>query len=144
MRIEFIIILIFIVGCKPKVKMGNDQSVKVESVNIETQKEISDENFDDFFNKFKTDSLFQQQRIDKPLSVIISDEETEEEEKQAIKFVSFDQKDWDVKIGYKKTTISKDTMNVILEGMDTGVHIEHFFAKRQGNWYLYQIKNLSD
>lgn len=144
MKVEFIIILIFFVCCKPKAKMEKDQRVKVESVNIETQKEISNENFDDFFIKFKTDSLFQQQRIDKPISVIISDEETEKEEKQAIKFVSFDQKAWDVKIGYQKTTISKDTMNVILEGMDTDGHVEHIFVKRDLRWYLSSIKNLSD
>ena len=144
MRVVFLIVLTFIISCKPKDNVGNDQMVKVDSVNIETHNEISDENFDDFFNKFRTDSLFQLQRIDKPLSVIKSDEEAEEEEKQVVKYVSFDQKDWDIKIEYKKTILSKDTMNVVLEGIDTGVHIEHFFVMRQGNWYLFQIKNLSD
>ena len=142
MRAEiFFILIVCLIACKPKL---NSDINNVEPTNTNIQSKTVDEDFSDFFKKFKNDSLFQVQRIDNPLSLIISDEESDEEQKKEVKYVSFFQKDWDVKIKYNAIEISKDTMAVILEGIDTGVHIEHVFAKRGDQWYLFQIKNLSD
>jgi hypothetical protein len=144
MRIVIIMLFFTFISCKPKTdkKVSNDLSV--DTLSLKLNNETLSEKFDDFLEKFNSDTTFQIQRIDKPISVIISDEETEEEEMQEIKYVSFNQKDWDVKIQFNIIKVSKDTMNVILEGNDTGVHIEHLFAKRSDKWHLFQIKNLSD
>ena len=102
------------------------------------------ENFKEFFQNFKSDSLFQKQRIDSPLTVIMSEEDVEEVTKQQVNYVSFNAKDWHMEISVTTEKMSKDTMNVILEGIDTGTHIEHLFAIRKSKWYLFQIKNFSD
>ncbi len=144
MRVVLIFLFLGFISCKPKVDKKTSNDLFVDTLSIKQNNEVLPENFDEFFEKFKSDTIFQIQRIDKPVSVIISDEETEEEEKQEIKYVSFNQKDWDVKIQFNIVKVSKDTVNVILEGKDTGVHIEHLFAKRSDKWHLFQIKNLSD
>jgi hypothetical protein len=144
MRVVILMLFFSFISCKPKVDQKISNGLSVDTLSLKLNNEVLPENFDDFFEKFKSDTIFQIQRIDKPLSVIISDEETEEEEKQEIKYVSFNQKDWDVKIQFNIVKVSKDTMNVILEGKDTGVHIEHLFAKRSDKWHLFQIKNFSD
>jgi hypothetical protein len=139
-----IILFIACLSCKPKISNQAFDKASIDTIDNSTKIELISEDFKNFFSKFKSDSLFQIQRIDNPISVIISDEESEEEEKQDVKYVSFNQKDWDVKIELKTNEESKDTMNVILEGKDTGIHIEHLFVKRNDKWYLFQIKNLSD
>lgn len=144
MRPIIIILFLGCISCKPKVKKENINNFNVDTISTIPKADSLPENFNDFFNKFKSDPLFQILRIDDPLSVIISDEESEEEEKQKVKYVSFNQKHWGVKIKITTKELSKDTINVTLEGNDTGVHIEHFFAKRSDKWHLYQIKNLSD
>lgn len=144
MRVEFIAILVFMICCKPKIKNDTAQIIKIDSTITESKSELKNESFDDFFNKFKVDSIFQRERIDKPLSVIISEEDSEEEVMQEVNYVSFNAKDWDMEISIRTEAFSKDSMNVILDGNDTGVHLEHLFALRGGKWYLFQIKNLSD
>lgn len=144
MRVVIILLFFVIISCKPKVYKKTINDLSVDTLSLNHKNETLPEIFDDFFEKFKSDTLFQIQRIDKPLSVIISDEETDEEEMQEIKYVSFNQKDWDVKIDINTKKISKDTINVKLEGIDTGIHIEQLFALRFNKWYLFQIKNLSN
>ncbi len=145
MKLKFFIsILVLIIGCKPKQIKENQSILKVDTIDHVVTNIKMKEDFKEFFQKFKTDSLFQRQRIDNPLTFIISEDDVEEVTNQQVNYVSFNAKDWDMKISVKTEKLSKDTINVILEGIDTGVHIEHMFVNRDLGWYLFQIKNLSD
>jgi hypothetical protein len=102
------------------------------------------EKFDCFLKKFTDDSLYQASRIDKPLKVITAEDDVENQVLMDIQKVSFNQKDWSEKIVLNRKKTSNDTINVVLQGIDTGIYIEHFFVKRNGLWFLFKIKNLSD
>lgn len=102
------------------------------------------EEFNIFFDSFKSDSLLQRQRIDENISIIIADEDNVKETYQMIDFVSFRREDWNGDIIVEVRPRSPDTTMVVLEVIDTGIHIEHMFALRSGLWYLFQIRNLSD
>lgn len=134
----------FFISCKPKPINETRSLSKVDTINNAIVESKEKEDFNAFFQKFKNDSLFQKQRIDNPLTVVIYEEDVEEVTKQQVKYVSFNQKDWDMKISIETEKISKDTVNVILEGIDTGVRIEHMFVNRNIEWHLFQIKNYSD
>jgi hypothetical protein len=137
-------LLLLMMGCKPKSLKESTSLIKMDSTSINEPANTKEEDFKQFFVRFENDSIFQKQRIDNPLLVVISDENIEENTTQEVGYVSFHEKDWDARINIKKEIISKDTINVILEGTDTGVHIEHLFARRYNKWYLFKIKNLSD
>jgi hypothetical protein len=137
----FFFFLSILLGCTRN--SGNDKSKStIYSSKFPALEEMEDFIF--FFNKFKEDSFFQTQRVDKPLILLIVDEENIEKTNKLVNYVSFNQKDWDGKIVLKFENIAKDTVNVILGLEDTGVHIEHLFVNRRNKWYLYQIGNFSD
>ena len=140
----FLSVLMLVIGCTPKTVNETQAVLKVDTIDHDVAEIKENENFKEFFQNFKSDSLFQKQRIDSPLTVIMSEEDVEEVTKQQVNYVSFNAKDWDMEISVTTEKMSKDTMNVILEGIDTGTHIEHLFAIRKSKWYLFQIKNFSD
>jgi hypothetical protein len=104
----------------------------------------SNEDFNAFFRKFSSDTLFQKARIDNPLPIIISNSGGDSLQKMVVKKVSFEDKDWEGEIELSKAKVADDTFKVILQIVDTGVFMEHYFALRGHNWYLVEIKNLSD
>lgn len=137
MRYALILILMIpFLSCNHKIDDRN-------STNDDTKHENPTEDFEIFFSRFIQDTIFQLQRIDAPLHVVLTDEEVVEDRHIVVKYVSFDREDWDSEIFYSSTRISNDTMNVILQGIDTGLYIEHYFAKRSGKWHLFQIRNSS-
>ncbi len=137
----FFFLINFLSGCTRN--KGDDKSNTTPDSN-KSPSIVAMEDFKFFFKKFKEDSFFQTQRVDKPLILLIVDEENIEKTSELVNYVSFNQKDWDGKIVLKFENISKDTVNVILGLEDTGVHIEHLFVNRSNKWYLYQIGNFSD
>lgn len=142
MKFEIILSILFLItACK---QQGSYNTINGKSLFPGSRPNAFGEEFNDFFLKFRKDSLFQVQRIDNPLSILLSDENTIYETKKVIKYVSFNQIDWDVNISYRSVEVAKDTINVILEGLDTGVYIEHIFVKRDNQWHLCVIKNFSD
>jgi len=102
------------------------------------------EDFDSFFDNFSVDTVFQKTRIDSPLPVIFSDSDGDSLQKMEVHKVSFDSKDWEGELEINQVPISEDTVNVILQVVDTGVFIELYFALREGRWHLAEIRNSSD
>lgn len=76
--------------------------------------------------------------------VVFFEEDEVDSSFQDIKYLSFQQKDWSFTIKNKIIKISKDSTIVTLEGLDTGVHIDHYFALRLLKWHLFKIRNESD
>lgn len=87
--------------------------------------------------KFKGDSIFQQERIINPISVVVSDDDDGLlEKKMNIKFVSFDKRDWkkDPVINFKRISLFR--MVVILQLEDTGMYISHYFKENKREMVL--------
>ena len=119
----------------------------------ETQN-ITDGNFESFFNEFTDDSVFQINRISFPIKYSMLSEETDdlilkEVEKDGWRFVDFTEDPlaknraidaFDVKI------TRKDSLNVDYEraGIDNGISVIYSFAKQGNKWYLISVLDRSN
>jgi hypothetical protein len=81
--------------------------------------------------------------MDKPLRVVTADNDIPEESFQNVHFVSFRKNEWGDGTQHHVNKVALDTVSVILEVVDTGIYIEHFFALRNGQWFLFQIMDSS-
>lgn len=144
-----LIFFLIIYSCKEKARESKEyknsiNNTTINSKNLILAKEDVDKDFLSFFEKFKKDKVFQNQRIRNPIIFnTFDDDNVSYSEKKHINFVSFDQSDWDVEITYEIRSVDSVTKNVILEGLDTGVQIEHIFKKDLEGWHLIEINNLS-
>lgn len=106
------------------------------------------EKFEDFFNKFNSDTVFQKTRLHNPVVMHVIDDESNNETYVSSILedvrVSFNQKDWNEKVSFPVRKVSKDTIVVDIKGIDTGIWIEHYFVSEKGLWYLHKIRDLSD
>jgi hypothetical protein len=115
---------------------GESDSLTLESGGIYTLSITCRENFDDFFGKFKTDSVFQKERVNFPLEVMVFDTENLETERKTLlkdefQFLNINENEVNI-----LKEISRDSGNVILQGKDTGIWIELKFLKKNGIWKL--------
>ena len=115
---------------------------------IDYGKNVSGEEFDDFFVKFSSDSLFQISRIKFPLTEVITDMTGETEEITVIKgnwrFIDF--KDNTSLIDgytYARIEINDIVVKYEMQGIDNGILIEYNFHKKNNLWYLIEIQDLS-
>ncbi len=145
-------IFINIINC------SNDDSFKSKIIN----KKILNENksnldtlichlsFEEFFNKFKEDSLFQKQRIYKYAELLIIDNYEEKVFKKKLKknFLNFneDKNSNPIKFDVFKTNIIKQKDSVVYtkQGIDNGIYISFIFKKINGCWFLTKIIDESD
>lgn len=104
------------------------------------------ENFNIFFNRFSTDSVFQISRIEFPLKLTIIGGEGESDTAKFIK-----KKDWlfahaqpekDVIARPKQTSKAKANIHFLIE--DTGFSVYYYFVIRKGKWWMTSIRDESD
>jgi len=145
----FIILSILICfSCKEK----NNNPIEKKTLTIES--EVKDEKFNEFFNKFSNDSLFQKERIiNKPKLYYYKDEYAEKPifeilEKQDFNFLDFT-KDLEAhKLRYNafKTEISikRDSIVYSKHGIDNGINESYVFKIIDKEWVLISIQNYSN
>lgn len=108
-------------------------------------KPAADKSFDDFFQRFKTDSVFQGSRIKFPLKVVTAGEgesDTRTVAKTQLKFIGLFVNN---KHGIiKKKTIGPTKVLVQFQIQDTGFEEEFTFENISSVWYLVTIKDNSD
>lgn len=130
--------MIFTVVCTV---IMNCTNVKDKSV----QKDLS---FENFFETFSKDSIFQLNRVHFPLECQSFDIDDK------VETVTIKESEWR-NIDFLKDTSAyknetdkfkplieksnKDTVNYTREGLDNGIHIEYTFIKEKGKWYLVKI-----
>lgn len=124
------------------------QPKKNKSINIQTPSVLRVEKFTAFIDKFKNDSLFQVLRIDNPLIIETIDDDSEvvkfNKSLKRVSYVSFLPESWKTAISITNSQKAVDTVVVELQGVDTGIVIDHYFVLRNNQWFLYKIRNLSD
>lgn len=134
-------------ACKPKPKEQE------QTADAATQQET----FDEFFAKFKTDSVFQTSRIKFPLhvwayeedpnspiglgdSLIIIDTLTPAN----YHFLSYSENTRQQYDNYKVEAHIEDSVaEVFLSGVDNGILVNSVFEKIDGKWYLTKIEDES-
>jgi hypothetical protein len=108
----------------------------------------ADENFDVFFSRFKTDSVFQKSRIRFPLKIKFIAGEGDSDSTNLIPagklpyidtFAANSEKEI-----IKKTISGPEKVNVKFQLADTGVEENFTFVKKNGQWSLVLIVDNSD
>jgi len=117
----------------------SDRNINPEKVR--SQKSNNNvENFEVFFEKFSTDSVFQQSRIGFPLPVDTYDTDTENFKRSTVSATEwsfFDIKNLGKKI--LKTSKEKDRITVNIQIEETGVSVNYIFRQQKNDWLLIKI-----
>jgi hypothetical protein len=140
-------LLLFSCGTKPTDSASSDQ--KTDSLTI--SKTTDGENFNEFFERFTTDSVFQMERTIFPFRVIWMTEDgetTHKTEKENWIHSTFYYED-----SYASRQVDAYTQeirqysdSVILEqrGVDNGIYVDYKFIKNNGKWILFTGKDYSN
>jgi Domain of unknown function (DUF4348) len=130
------------ISCADRVKKNEKAIPQKAESQIHQKTESQIENFEVFFDKFGSDSIFQSSRIKFPLPVETYDIDSEKFDKSTItadKWEFFNIKKLDKKYTFK--TIKEKDQNIVRAQMeDTGVSVDYIFQKQQENrWMLVKI-----
>ena len=109
-----------------------------------TVKEISD--FNTFFKKFKTDSVYQIAHVKFPFNITIPGYEGETDsvryiEKSKWQNITFKKDKNDI---YKQVQLSKTEVSIEYTVEDTGIFVILNFLYSDGKWQLVNFKDQSD
>ncbi|MFN7328906.1 MAG: DUF4348 domain-containing protein [Bacteroidota bacterium] len=140
MRLLFILLTISLVGCGTK------------TTELTTDKNVQGENFDDFFNKFRSDSIFQMERVKFPLTLVTWDIDdnlaTEEIDRENWRHLKLEYKDEfgtrEIDAYTQETKIYADSAKIELRGVDNGIHVDYVFNKVDGQWTLTTERDYSN
>ena len=117
-------------------------------VNDATSDTLSGENFNDFFEKFKSDSLFQVNRVKFPWTIPSDDGEELVINKSDWQHASFFyQEDFatrEIDAYTQEIVTYGDTIKIEQRGVDNGIHIDFLFARIDNKWFLVSEEDLSN
>lgn len=107
-------------------------------IKVQQSENLTDENFEVFFNRFIIDSTFQISRINFPIKTIQLDTENLKEDTLEFNQSNYHFNKIDKQSKYYKIekVIASDSAKVSLKGIDNGIYLEFFFSKKNGNWKL--------
>jgi Domain of unknown function (DUF4348) len=129
------VILTFLLSCSTK------------STNSSKSTESLEENFTDFFERFKSDSLFQIERVKFPWRIPSKDGKnlaiTKKEWLHADFFYAKDFSTREIDAYTQEIVIYGDTIKIEQRGVGNGIHIDFVFAKIDNKWFLYSENDLS-
>lgn len=140
MRLLFILLTISLVGCGKK------------TTELTTDKNVQGENFEDFFNKFRSDSLFQVERVKFPLQLVtwdiddnLASEEINRENWRHLRFEYKNEfKTREIDAYTQEIKIYADSAKIELRGVDNGIQIDYVFNKVNGQWTLTTERDYSN
>jgi len=117
-------------------------------VNEAAKDAISEENFNEFFEKFTSDSLFQINRVKFPWTIPSEDGEELVIHKTDWQHASFFyQEDFatrPIDAYTQEIRTYGDTVKIEQRGVDNGIHIDFLFAKIDNKWFLVSEEDLSN
>ena len=122
--------------------------------NIDSVKaSLNGEDFDNFFDRFKTDSLFQIERVKFPMTMKSWDIDEDKPSTDKIEIGSWRHLRFEYNDGYAKreidaytqeTKVFADSAKLELRGVDNGILIDYDFIKLNGQWFLVSEKDYSN
>ncbi|MEG2149702.1 MAG: DUF4348 domain-containing protein [Bacteroidaceae bacterium] len=125
---------------------------RLEAINLHPLGKNENENFIDFFYKFATDSVFQSERVRKPLAFVTTDPdddfailETTLELNQWQAFMPTLPKDKLSNINYGQRHSDDSTTKILaLKGIGNGFSNTLYFQRTNGEWELTKFEDLSN
>lgn len=144
----FILITLFLLSCGTKPTDSATADKETDSLTIS---ENDQEDFNEFFKEFTTDSLFQIERVKFPWRVLMTTEDGETVEETS-------KEDWTHSTFYYEQSYATrqedgytqeiknygDTVKLELRGVDNGIHVDYEFVKDKGKWILVSGKDYSN
>lgn len=116
-----------------------------------TAKQPEIEDFEAFFRRFTTDSVFQIERVDFPFYIQTSSEEGESKtvmEKTAWRFSTFHHDSSfatrQIDAYTQQLKSYNDSMRLELRGVDNGIYIDYDFVSRNGKWFMVSGRDYSN
>jgi len=110
-----------------------------------------EEDFDEFFKKFTSDSVFQMERTKFPFRVIWLTEDgemTHETEKEDWTHSTFHYEDNYATRqvdGYtQEIKLFGDSVRLEQRGVDNGIYVDYLFIRENGKWILFTGRDYSD
>ena len=139
-------LLLFSCGTKPTDSTSSDK--KTDSL---TSSKTTDEDFNEFFKRFTTDSVFQMERTKFPFRVIwmTGDGETThetEEENWTHSTFYYEDSYASRQVDAYTQKINQYSDSVVLEqrGVDNGIYVDYKFIRDNGKWILFTGKDYSN
>jgi hypothetical protein len=140
MRQLILILTILLIGCGTK------------TADTTTDSKIEKETFDNFIKKFKSDSLFQIERVKFPLTLVtwdnddnLSSKKIKQENWRHLNFGYLDQVGTSEIDGFThETKVYSDSAKIELRGIDNGIYLDYIFTKVNGLWTLTTKRDYSD
>jgi len=140
----FIFFLITLAACSSTARKEQSEKNEIQQeTNGKDTASFVSESFDQFYEKFKSDSVYQVSRIVFPLPVETYDTDVEGVVKSAI-----DEKEWGFMSFNEKRYILKvesaaDTTKVNIQIEDTGVFVDYLFTLVDNKWKLVKVVDQS-
>jgi hypothetical protein len=141
------VLLMFSCGTKSTDSNGSDKSA--DSVTISGSNSLED--FNEFFKKFTTDSLFQVERVKFPWRLRLTTDEGETVEETSMEDWTFSTFYYEDSYGTREVDaytqeikINGDTATLQQRGVDNGIHVDYEFVMEKGKWILVSGKDFSD
>ena len=145
----FILTILFFVSCGTKSTDSLTTDQGADSLTI--SKNNDQEDFNEFFKKFTTDSLFQVERTKFPFRVIWTTEDgetTHETEKENWTHSTFYYEDSyatrQVDAYTQEIKLYEDSVKLEQRGVDNGIYVDYLFIRDKGKWILFTGKDYSN
>jgi hypothetical protein len=141
--------LLIVLSCGTRSTDSTASDKGTDSLTISNNNEQED--FNEFFKKFTTDSLFQIERVKFPWRLLMTTEEGETVEETS-------KEDWTHSTFYYEDSYASrqvdaytqeiknygDTIKLEFRGVDNGIHVDYEFAREKGKWILVSGKDYSN
>lgn len=145
----FILTILFLTSCGTKSTDSTTTGQGADSLTI--SENINQEDFNDFFKKFTTDSVFQVERTKFPFRVIWSTEDgetTHETEKKNWTHSTFYYEDSYAtrqEDAYtQELKLFGDSVRLEQRGVDNGIYVDYLFLRDKGKWILFTGRDYSN
>jgi hypothetical protein len=145
----FILTTLFLLSCGTKPTDSTTADKETDSLTISKIKD--GEEFDEFFEKFTTDSLFQMERTKFPFRTLWTTEDgvtVHETAKDDWTHSTFYYEDSyakrEIDAYTQEMKIYKDSAKIEQRGVDNGIYVDYLFLRLKGKWVLYSGKDYSD
>lgn len=138
---KYILVLLTLVTLSCNTKTNDLRAKNSETTN--SQQKV--ESFDEFFEKFKSDSTFQIDRVTFPFQSTYLDLYDNKQVDKKIEITDWQHLDFEYKDEYAKRDVdaytqeaktSSDSVKIEIRGIDNGIYVDFVFKIKDGKWFL--------
>lgn len=146
-KISIFILGVLLLSCSSRPSNNSDNKSSVDQETL-----TSDNSFDEFIKEFSEDSSFQLTRIKFPVTYSYS---SQDDETGAMETVQIPKREWkkinligkggfEEAVEITKSIKGSNTIELLVQGVDTGLSVTYCFEKENGLWYLIKIIDQSN